>query len=71
MATGGSGDVLAGILGAVISANREDFGEDPAFYAAVGSSIHAMAGNHAARETGEHGLMASDIADAVGRVLIP
>lgn len=69
MATGGSGDVLAGILGAVISANRDAFGEDPGLYAAIGSSIHAMAGNHAARETGEHGLMASDIADAVGRVL--
>lgn len=69
MATGGSGDVLAGILGAVISANRGDFEEDPGLYAAIGSSIHAMAGNEAARATGEHGLMASDIADAVGRVL--
>jgi len=70
MATGGSGDVLSGILGAVIAANRDVFGEDPGLYAAIGSSIHAMAGNDAARETGEHGLMASDIADAVGKVLM-
>ena len=69
MATGGSGDVLAGILGAVTAYCREDFFEDPGRYAAIGSSIHAMAGNFAARRTGEHGLMASDIADAVGSVL--
>ncbi len=69
MATGGSGDVLAGILGAVLAACRGDFFEDPGLYAAIGSSIHAMAGNLAVGQTGEHGLMASDIADAVGRVL--
>jgi NAD(P)H-hydrate epimerase len=69
MATGGSGDVLAGILGAVLAARREEFGMDPGYFAAIGSSIHAMAGNHAVRKTGEHGLMASDIADAVGSVL--
>ena len=69
MATGGSGDVLAGILGAVAAACRGDFFEDPGLYAAFGSSIHAMAGNHAVSRTGEHGLMASDIADAVGSVL--
>jgi len=69
MATGGSGDVLAGILGAVLAACRSDFFEDPGLYAAFGASIHAMAGNLAVGATGEHGLMASDIADAVGRVL--
>ena len=69
MATGGSGDVLAGIVGAVAAACRADFWEDPGLYAAIGSSIHAMAGNFAVRETGEHGLMASDIANAVGHVL--
>lgn len=69
MATGGSGDVLAGILGAVAAACRGDFFEDPGLYAAFGSSIHAMAGNHAVSKTGEHGLMAGDIADAVGSVL--
>ena len=69
MATGGSGDVLAGILGAVLAACRADFWEDPGRFAAIGSSIHAMAGNFAVGQTGEHGLMASDIADAVGRVL--
>ena len=69
MATGGSGDVLAGILGAVLAARREEFTMDPGYFAAIGSSIHAMAGNHAVCKTGEHGLMASDIADAVGSVL--
>ena len=69
MATGGSGDVLAGILGAVFAARRDEFMMDPGYFAAIGSSIHAMAGNFAARKRGEHGLMASDIADAVGLVL--
>ena len=69
MATGGSGDVLAGILGAVLAARRDEFEMDPGYFATIGSSIHAMAGNHAVRKTGEHGLMASDIADAVGSVL--
>ena len=69
MATGGSGDVLAGILGAVLAARRDEFEMDPGYFATIGSSIHAMAGNLAVRKTGEHGLMASDIADAVGKVL--
>ena len=69
MATGGSGDVLAGIIGAVAAVCRGDFFEDPGLYAAFGSSIHAMAGNLAVGKTGEHGLMASDIADAVGVAL--
>ena len=69
MATGGSGDVLAGILGALCAAERKTIWEDPGAFVALGSSIHAMAGNRAVRKTGEHGLMASDIADAVGAVL--
>lgn len=71
MATGGAGDVLAGILGAVFAAYGGDYERDPAYLAAVGSSLHAMAGNLAAARTGEHGLMASDIADAVGLALMP
>ncbi len=70
MATAGSGDVLAGILGAVLAycaGDRPD--ADLAYLAAVGSTVHAMAGHHAARQWGEHGLMATDLADAVGCVL--
>jgi NAD(P)H-hydrate epimerase len=69
MATGGSGDVLAGILGALCAAERKTIWEDPGAFVALGSSIHAMAGNLAVGRVGEHGLMAGDIADAVGRVL--
>ena len=69
MATGGSGDVLAGILGAVFAARRDEFVMDAGYFATIGASIHAMAGNHAVRKTGEHGLMASDIAEAIGKVL--
>lgn len=69
MATGGSGDVLAGIMGAVFAYHRERVERAPSYYAAVASAIHAMAGNHAACHEGEHGLMASDIANAVGKVL--
>ena len=69
MATGGSGDVLAGILGAIGAAERREFMEDPGAFVALGSSIHAMAGNLAVGGVGEHGLMAGDIANAVGCVL--
>lgn len=71
MATGGSGDVLAGILGAVLAYRADDFDtpDDLVYLTAVASTIHAMAGNHAARLRGEHGLMATDLADAVGSVL--
>ena len=60
MASGGTGDVLAGLLGAALAAPYDDVLERGA--AAV--LLHARAGERAARRRGA-GLRASDLADAI------
>lgn len=61
MATGGSGDVLTGVIAALAGQ-----GLDRTAAAAVGVYIHGLAGDIKAGQTGEYGLIASDIADAIG-----
>lgn len=61
MATGGSGDVLAGIISALAGQ-----GLRPLQAAAAGVYIHGLAGDMAAEKTGEYGLLASDIAGHTG-----
>jgi NAD(P)H-hydrate epimerase len=68
MATGGSGDCLAGLIGCLYAKTR-NWEATPGFFAAAGVIIHAKAGDHAARNLGQHAVMASDIADAIGEVL--
>jgi len=59
LATAGTGDVLAGIIGALLAAGV------PAFHgAAAGAWLHAAAGNRAAAR----GMIASDIADMLPAV---
>lgn len=56
MATGGMGDVLAGIIGGLLAQGV------PLLSAAVlGCRIHAQAGDLVANEYGERGLLASDL----------
>jgi len=64
MATGGSGDVLAGVIAAFLAAGVAPF---PA--AELGVLAHALAGDAAKQLLGSHGLMASDIIDALSKVL--
>jgi NAD(P)H-hydrate epimerase len=64
MATGGSGDVLAGVIAAFLAAGTSPFGA-----AELGVLVHAMAGDAAAKSHGSHGLMASDIIDGLSHVL--
>lgn len=60
MATGGSGDVLTGIVASLMAQGYD------AFYAAVlGSFIHGMAGDMAADDKGEVGVIAHDILDTI------
>jgi NAD(P)H-hydrate epimerase len=68
MATGGSGDCLAGLIGALYAKTRNQT-ITPGFCAAAGVFIHALAGDDAEARLGEHAVMASDIADGIGRVL--
>jgi NAD(P)H-hydrate epimerase len=56
MATGGSGDVLSGLLGALLAQGLEAF---PA--AVLGVYIHGLAGDLARDEKGETGMIASDL----------
>lgn len=60
MATAGSGDVLTGIISSFISQGLEI--EDAAI---AGVFIHCDAGDMAARDKGEHGLLAGDIVDGL------
>ncbi len=60
MASGGSGDVLAGLLGAALAAPHAD----PLARVAAAVHLHGRAGERAARRHGL-GLVASDVANAV------
>ena len=62
MATGGSGDVLTGILASFLAQFKTVFPVDPVCAAVY---IHGLAGDLAARELGEYGLLAGDIASHV------
>ncbi len=64
MATGGCGDVLAGVVAALLAS-----GLPPFTAAELGVLTHAMAGDAAKEERGLHGLMAGDVIDALCRVL--
>lgn len=64
MATGGSGDVLTGVAGGFLA---QGLGPEAALRAAV--YLHGLAGDLAAAERGEAGLIAGDIADALPAAL--
>jgi hydroxyethylthiazole kinase-like uncharacterized protein yjeF len=56
LATGGTGDVLSGIIGGLIAQ-----GSDPYSAAVTGVYIHASAGRRLSHRLGESGLLASDL----------
>ena len=65
MATGGSGDVLTGVVAAWLGQVRD---VDAAVALAV--HLHGLAGDLAARRTGETGLLARDVADRLGPAVL-
>jgi ADP-dependent NAD(P)H-hydrate dehydratase / NAD(P)H-hydrate epimerase len=67
MATGGMGDVLTGVIAAVIAQRGQSH-----FEAAVcGALLHAAAGDAAARDGGERGLLPSDLFAQLRRLANP
>lgn len=72
MSKGGSGDVLTGIIAAVL-AGMNRTGKDSAGYftqtVATAVMLHGTAGDIAREVKGEYGMLATDIIDAIGKVL--
>lgn len=64
MATAGSGDVLTGILAALIAQDYQ-----PEIASLTGVFIHGLAGEIAERTHGSYGVIATDIADATGKAI--
>lgn len=64
MATGGSGDVLCGLVGTFVAR-----GLDPMEATAAAAFVHGLAGERSAAERGEEGTVAGDLPDAVAATL--
>ena len=64
MATGGSGDVLSGIIGALLAQKV-----DPLYATSVGAFIHALAGDHYAKKYNFETLSASNLISMLRYVL--
>jgi NAD(P)H-hydrate epimerase len=63
MATGGTGDVLAGLCGALLAGGLAPFDA-----ARVAAWVHGAAGDLVAERLGERGLLAGDLGEAIGQV---
>ncbi|HEY2916231.1 MAG TPA: ADP/ATP-dependent (S)-NAD(P)H-hydrate dehydratase [Candidatus Limnocylindrales bacterium] len=63
LATGGTGDVLAGIVGALLAQ-----GLAPGAAARLGAYLHGLAGEAVRERIGDAGLLASDLPDAIPMV---
>lgn len=64
MATGGSGDVLAGLLGGLLAQKMEPF-----LAAKTAVYLHGLGGDAMLEEKGTYGLMASDIITGLTKIL--
>ena len=64
LATAGTGDVLAGVIGAYLAK-----GVAPFAAACAGVFVHAAAGSLAAATHGQDGVIASDVIEALPRAL--
>ena len=60
MASGGTGDVLTGIIGSLLAQ-----GMDALSAASVGAMVHALAGDEAAAQKGQRALIASDLIESL------
>lgn len=66
MASGGMGDILSGVIGGLLA---QGFSAENA--AKIGVLIHALAGDYAAKEMGERGLLAMDLIPFIHKLVNP
>ena len=64
MATGGSGDILAGMIAGLVGQ-----GIDPLLATAVGAWIHGAAGDICAKEIGQYGMLPTDMLEVIPRLI--
>jgi len=64
LATGGTGDVLTGVIASFLAQKYP-----PEIAAPLGAYVHGLAGEIAGEAKGRHGVIASDVAQAVGLAL--
>ena len=64
MATAGSGDVLTGIIAAMLALGLSDYEAG-----VIGVYLHAKAGDLAANKKNEHSMLAGDICEALNTIL--
>ena len=64
MAKGGSGDVLTGMIAALLAQGME-----PEKAAVMGVYIHGLAGEAAARQYGEYSVLAADLIEFIGSIM--
>ena len=64
MASGGSGDVLSGLLGALLACGMSPFDAS-----CLAVNVHGKAGDRARDAMGENGMIASDIIDRIPEVM--
>ena len=64
MATGGSGDVLTGIITSLLAQNYK-----PEEASIVGVYIHGLAGDLACSKFGHEGMISSDIIDCIPKAI--
>jgi NAD(P)H-hydrate epimerase len=65
MATGGSGDVLTGVLTGLLAQ-----GYSPVEAAMLGCYLHGLAGDIAAKELSQEAMIAGDITEYLGRAFL-
>lgn len=67
LAKGGSGDALAGVIGALLIQNRHRLGQGitVAEVAAAGVCLHAAAADRAAADLGEYGMLTTDVIERI------
>ena len=69
LATAGSGDVLAGMIGGLLAGSRSAPSFSPLTQARLGVCLHGLCGERASETLTEYSVMASDLVEALPHVL--